>query len=104
MRDWQPLQFFVPGPNSSLSKKSTYCLIIFTFSDHSNQRLKKQFAVLDQLIDRFEKIKVIKYKRKKTFNAKVEETKQIKVLEKTKCIAIREESDIKRRYIDIKKS
>lgn len=41
------------------------------FSRHLNGRLKKKPTMLDQLTDRFEKIGVAKYERKRAFNVKV---------------------------------
>lgn len=46
---------------------------------------------------------VAKYGRKRAFDAGVQETERTKILEETKRIAIREESDIKKRHIETEK-
>lgn len=44
--------------------------------------------VLDQLMDRLEKVGVAKYEKKKTFDMRVQEIKRIKILKKIKRIVI----------------
>lgn len=99
----QPSQFPAPGPTPSSSKKSAHRSSVSTFSSHPNGGLRKKPAVLDQLTDGLEKVGVAKYERKRAFDAGVQETERIKVLEETKRIVIREKSDIKKRRIETEK-
>lgn len=84
----QPSQFPTLSPTSSSSKKSAHRPSVSIFSSHPNGGLRKKPAVLDQLTDGLEKVEVAKYERKEAFDAGVQKTERIKVLEKTKRIAI----------------
>ena len=99
----QPSQFPVPGPTPSSSKKSALRPSVSTFSSHQNGGLQKKPAVLDQLADGLEKVGVAKYERKRAFDVWVQETEHIKVQEKTKRIAIRDESEVQKRRIETEK-
>lgn len=99
----QPSQFPVSGSAPSSSKKPAIRPSVSTFSSHQNGGLRKKPAVLDQLTEGLEKVGVAKYERKRAFDAGVQETQRIKVLEETKGIAIQEESDIKKRRIETEK-
>ena len=103
LKSQPPSQFPAPGPTPSLSKKSMHRPSVSKFSSHSNGGLRKKPAVLDQLTDRLEKGRVANYKRKRAFDAGVQETERIKVLEETKRIAIREELDIEKICIETEK-
>lgn len=52
-------------------------------------------------MDRFEKMGVAKYEKKRVFDMKIQETKHIKILEKIKHITIQEKSEIQKKYIEI---
>lgn len=67
--------------------------------------MRKKPAILDQLLEGLEKVGIAKYERKRAFDAgvQVQETERIKILERTKRIAIREESDIKKRHTETEK-
>ena len=99
----QPSQFPDPSPTPSSSKKPAHRPSVFAFSSHQNGGLRKKPALLDQLTDGLEKVRVAKYERKRAFDAGVQETERIKILEETKRIAIREESEVQKRRIETEK-
>lgn len=86
------------------SKKWAYHSSVSAFSSYQNRSLRKKPIVLDQLIDRLEKMGIAKYERKKTFDMGVQEIKLIKILKKIKRIVIQEESKVKKNILKQKKS
>lgn len=94
------LQFLVLGLASGTGKKSAPKPSAPTFPSSSAGGLRKKSAVLDQLTEGLKEVGVAKYGRKKAFDASVQETERVKVLEETKRFAIREQADIKRRRIE----
>lgn len=81
-------RFPVSGPAPSTGKKSAPKPSAPIFPNNSTGGLRKKPAVLDQLTEGLKEVGVAKYERKRAFDAGVQETERIKVLEETKRLAI----------------
>lgn len=68
MKNWKLLQFSILSSIFFSNKKSVHCSIVFIFFSYLNKKLKKKLIILNQLMDKHEKIKI---EKKKTFNIEI---------------------------------